>query len=281
MRSNGEGRAATVASRRQTPANIGRRAEPALAAALEARDLAGGYGARPILRGVSLAVAAGEAVALLGRNGCGKSTLLRLLGGVLTPQAGAVTLRGTPLAALPRRAVARTLAVVAQELSVPFAFSVREVVELGRAPYARFLQAPDAADRRAVDRALAATDLIDLAGRTFQQRVAVAMALAQEPRVLLLDEPTVHLDIAHQLGLLSLIRRLCREEGLAVLAAMHDINLACLYFDRFVVLGEGTTLAVGAPAEVLSPELVERAFGTRVVVGRHPCLDVPQVSLLP
>ncbi len=259
-----------------------------MAAALEARDLAGGYGARPILRGVSLAVAAGEAVALLGRNGCGKSTLLRLLGGVLTPQAGAVTLRGTPLAALPRRAVARTLAVVAQELSVPFAFSVREVVELGRAPYARFLQAPDAADRRAVDRALAATDLIDLAGRTFQQlsggeqqRVAVAMALAQEPRVLLLDEPTVHLDIAHQLGLLSLIRRLCREEGLAVLAAMHDINLACLYFDRFVVLGEGTTLAVGAPAEVLSPELVERAFGTRVVVGRHPCLDVPQVSLLP
>ena len=227
-------------------------------------------------------------VALLGRNGCGKSTLIRCLGGALTPRGGAVSLLGEPLAGRSRGEVARTLAVVSQELSVPFAFSVREVVDLGRAPYARFLQSPTQEDRRAVADALAATDLVGLAGRAYQtlsggeqQRVALAMALAQGPMALLLDEPTVHLDIAHQLALLAVLRRLCREQGLAVLAAMHDINLACLYVDRIAVLGEGTLLAAGPPAAVVTPALVERAFGTRVVVTPHPTLGVPQISLLP
>ena len=256
--------------------------------ALEATNLACGYGARAVLRGVDIGVGQGEMVALLGRNGCGKSTLIRCLAGVLAPLDGAVSLLGAPLAGRSRRETARTLAVVPQELSVPFAFSVREVVDLGRAPYARFLQQPDAEDRRAVEDALAATDLAALAGRIYQtlsggeqQRTALAMALAQRPRALLLDEPTVHLDIAHQLALLGVLRRLCREEGLAVLAAMHDINLSCLYFDRMAVLGEGTLLASGSPAAVVTPALVERAFGTPVVVTSHPTLDTPQVSLLP
>jgi iron complex transport system ATP-binding protein len=256
--------------------------------ALEAKALSCGYDGHAVLRGVDVAVATGEMVALLGRNGCGKSTLIRCLGGVLAPLEGSVSLLGAPLAGLARRDVARTLAVVPQELSVPFAFSVREVVELGRAPYARFLQPPGPADRRAVDDALAVADLVGLADRPYQQvsggeqqRVALAMALAQEARVLLLDEPTVHLDIAHQVALLSVLRRLCRERGLAVLAAMHDINLSCLYFDRIAVLGEGALLAAGPPAAVVTPDLVERAFDTRVVVTSHPTLGVPQVSLLP
>lgn len=256
--------------------------------ALAAHALSCGYDERPVLANVSLSLAAGEMVALLGRNGCGKSTLLRCLGGVLSPQSGTVELCGRPLARLPRREVARLLAVVAQELHVPFAFSVREVVALGRAPYARFMQPPGADDRAAVERALAAADLLALAARPFnqlsggeQQRAAVAMALAQQPRVLLLDEPTVHLDIAHQMALLALVRDLCRAQGLAVLAAMHDINLACLYFDRLLVLGEGTLLAAGTPENIVTPDLVERAFGTHVAVGRHPNLPVPQVSLLP
>lgn len=264
------------------PATIG------TAAALAADKIACGYGARTVLSAVSLRLAPGEMVALLGRNGCGKSTLLRCLSGVLAPSAGTVTLDGVPLTRAPRRDVARTLAVVPQELRVPFAFSVREVVELGRAPYARFLQPPGESDRRAVDDALAAADLLELADRTFQQlsggeqqRTAVAMALAQEPRVLLLDEPTVHLDIAHQIGILALMRGLCVERGLAVLAAMHDINLACLYFDRLLILGEGALLASGTPDAIVAPALIERAFGTRVAVGRHPYLDVPQVSLWP
>jgi iron complex transport system ATP-binding protein len=132
------------------------------------------------------------------------------------------------------------------------------------------------------------TDLLGLADRSFQQlsggerqRVAVALALAQEPTVLLLDEPTVHLDIAHQMAILALARRLCATRGLTVLAAMHDINLACLYFDRLLVMHDGRILASGPPGAVLSAVLVEQAFGARVAVGRHPTMDVPQVSLLP
>jgi iron complex transport system ATP-binding protein len=177
---------------------------------------------------------------------------------------------------------------VPQELHVPFAFSVREVVELGRAPYAQALQGLHATDRHAVEEALAVTDLLELADRPYQQlsggeqqRVAIALALAQEPAVLLLDEPTVHLDITHQMAVLSLTRRLCATRGLAALAAMHDINLSCLYFDRLLVMAGGGILAAGPPNEVLSPTLVEQAFGARVALVRHPTLDVPQVSLLP
>jgi iron complex transport system ATP-binding protein len=250
--------------------------------------LAGGYGAEVVVRGVDLCLERGETTALLGRNGCGKSTLLRLLAGALPPKGGAVLLEGKPLEGWPRRARAQRLAVVPQELHVPFAFSVREVVELGRAPYAQTLQGLHAKDRRAVDEALAATDLLELADRPYQQlsggeqqRVALALALAQEPLVLLLDEPTVHLDIAHQMAVLALARRLCAAQGLAVLAAMHDINLSCLYFDRLLVMAAGGILASGPPGAVLSPALVEQAFGARVAVARHPLLDVPQVSLLP
>ncbi|HWE60364.1 MAG TPA: heme ABC transporter ATP-binding protein [Chloroflexota bacterium] len=255
---------------------------------LAAERLACGYGSQPVLQGIDLRLAPGEMVALLGRNGSGKSTLLRCLGGALPPLAGQVWLQGVPLSRLSRRETARLMAVVPQEMRVPFAFSVREVVDLGRAPHAHFLQPPTPRDRQVVDRALAATDLTHLADRSFQQvsggeqqRVALAMALAQEPRLLLLDEPTVHLDVAHQIALLRMVRRLCREQGLSVLAAMHDINLTALYFDRLLVMGEGRLLAGGDAAEVITPALIERAFGTRVVVTRHPALDVPQVSLLP
>lgn len=255
---------------------------------LAAECLVCGYGDHIVLCGVNLRLAAGEMVALLGRNGCGKSTLLRCLGGALPALGGEIVLGGVPLRLLPRRAAARAMAVVPQEMRVPFAFTVREVVELGRAPYARFLAPPDAADRRAVAEALAAADLAGLADRTFQQlsggeqqRVALAVALAQEPAVLLLDEPTVHLDLAHQMALLDLARRHCAGRGLAVLAAMHDINLAALYFDRLLVLGEGGVLAAGVPQAVITEPLIERAFGTRVLVRPHPAIGVPQISLLP
>lgn len=255
---------------------------------LAARGLACGYGSSPVLRAVDLDLRPGEMVALLGRNGSGKSTLLRCLAAVLPALAGEVTIDTVPLQRMGRRALARLLAVVPQDLHVPFPFSVREVVELGRTPYARFLALPTAEDARAVQTALQATDLHDLADRSFQQlsggeqqRVALAMALAQEPHVLLLDEPTVHLDLAHQAALLALVRKLCATQGLAVLAAIHDINLAALYFDRLLVLAEGGLLVSGTPWEVVTAELVERTFGARVAVSRHPTLDAPQISLLP
>jgi iron complex transport system ATP-binding protein len=227
-------------------------------------------------------------VALLGRNGCGKSTLLRCLAGIVPATTGTVTLGGNPVASHNRRALAKRLAVVAQELLVPFAFSVREVVELGRTPYARFLALPSIDDHRAVQAALKACDLDGLANSTFQQlsggeqqRVALAMALAQEPEVLLLDEPTMHLDLAHQISLLALVRRLCAERGMAVLAAMHDINLSALFFDHVLVLDGGTMVASGDPRDVITAPLVAQVFGSRVAVFPHPILGVPQIVLLP
>ncbi len=264
------------------------RPRPDSSALLAARNLSFSYGDKPVLRGVNLDVHPGEMVAVLGRNGCGKSTLLRLLAGGLEPRAGAVLLDGKDLTSYSRRAAARLLAVASQELAIPFALSVRAIVDLGRTPYTRFLVSSGPEDLRAVDEALTATDLQALADQLFmrisggeQQRAALAMALAQEPRVLLLDEPTVHLDIAHQMSVLALVKRLCTERGLAVLAAMHDINLTCLYADRLIVLASGEILAEGAPHDVVTPEIIARAFGARVVVTRHPTLDLPQTALLP
>jgi iron complex transport system ATP-binding protein len=255
---------------------------------LEAAGLTCGYGATTVLREINLTLRRGEMVALLGRNGCGKSTLIRCLGGVLAPLAGAVTIDGTLVARYERRALARRLAVVAQELHVPFPFSVREVVELGRAPHSRFLAPSSLKDRRAVDLAIHTCDLTDLTDSTFQQlsggeqqRVALAMALAQDPDVLLMDEPTVHLDLAHQGSALALVRRLCAERGLTVLAAMHDINLSALYFDRITVLGGGSVVASGTPEEVITAPLIESTFGTAVSITKHPTLGVPQVLLIP
>jgi iron complex transport system ATP-binding protein len=255
---------------------------------LEAAGLRCGYGATTVLREINLTLWRGEMVALLGRNGSGKSTLIRCLGGALAPLSGAVSIDGTPVARYHRRALARRLSVVAQELHVPFPFSVREVVELGRAPHARFLAPSSTEDRRAVDLALHTCDLTDLADSTYQQlsggeqqRVALAMALAQEPEILLLDEPTVHLDLAHQGSLLALVRRLCARRGLTVLAAMHDINLSALYFDRLTVLGGGSVVASGTPEEVITASLIEATFGTPVSITKHPTLGVPQVLLMP
>jgi len=255
---------------------------------LAARNLSFSYGQKPVLHGINLAVHPGEMVALLGRNGCGKSTLLRLLAGGLEPRDGTVLLDGKDLSSYSRRAAARLLAVASQELTIPFALSVRAIVDLGRTPYTRFLVSSSQEDLRAVDEALRATDLGTLADELFlhisggeQQRTALAMALAQEPRVLLLDEPTVHLDIAHQMSVLALVKRLCAERGLAVVAAMHDINLTCLYADRLIVLAGGEILAEGTPHEVVTPQIIQRAFGARVAVTRHPTLDLPQTALLP
>jgi iron complex transport system ATP-binding protein len=258
------------------------------ASVLEARGLSCGYGDQIVLADVDIQLIRGETVAVLGRNGSGKSTLLRALAGALPPLAGCVIIGGVRVSDHDRRALARRLAVVSQALQVPFAFSVREVVELGRAPYARFLAPSSAKDERAVRTALDLCDLDTLEDRTFQhlsggeqQRVALAMALAQEPEILLLDEPTMHLDLAHQMSFLALVRRLSAERGLAVMAAMHDINLSALYFDRLLVLGEGALAASGTPAEVVSAALVEHAFGTRVAVHPHPTAAVPQIVLLP
>jgi iron complex transport system ATP-binding protein len=228
-----------------------------------------------VLRGVDLAVAPGEMVALLGANGSGKTTLLRLVSGALQPTAGLVEMAGRPVREWGRAALARRVAVLPQQLDLPEGFRAAELVEMGRAPHATRLFGSTADDERAVHRALVDADAVDLANRFphelsggERQRVLVAMALAQEPELLLLDEPTLHMDLSHQVALLRAMRRLRAERGLTVLAVLHDLNLAAAFAPRVIVLHEGRVAADGAPYEVLTPALVEQVFGVRVQLAR-------------
>ncbi len=236
--------------------------------ALVARGIVAGYGARPVLRGVDVELAGGAVVAILGPNGAGKSTLLRALAGMLAPSSGEVLLDGVPVATLSRAAIARRIAVVPQVLELLFPFTVREIVGLGRTAHLGWLGTPSPTDRAAVDRALAELELEPLAGRRIdtlsggeRQRAVLAMALAQEADVLLLDEPTVHLDPTHQRATLVLLRDLARHRSLAVAAVLHDLNLAAAGADRVVLLVAGRVAAEGAPSDVLRQDTLDAAFG--------------------
>ncbi len=240
---------------------------------LDIQSITFGYHRQPLLYGMHLQVRPGEMVGLLGPNGSGKTTLLRLISGVLRPQQGTIMLDGRDARAWGRREMARRVAVVPQEMHVPFAFTVEELVSLGRTPYTSLLGSPTKEDQRIVQNALQSADIESLAGRIFnelsggeRQRVMVAMALAQRPSLLLLDEPTSHLDIKYQIELLELVQRLNRETGVTVIAAMHDLNLAARYFPRLVLFQRGV-VADATPAEVLEPHLLRRVYGINVQVG--------------
>ena len=256
---------------------------------LEANQIDFSYNGHLTLDKVNVQLKPGECVALLGPNGSGKTTLLKTLCGIFSPRAGRILWNGGNLATMNRREIAQRIALVPQELSVPFAFTVREMVTLGRTPYVRPLFGETTRDHSAVDRALEMTETRAFAERLFselsggeQQRVVIAMALAQEPQVLLLDEPTVHLDINHQIQVLELVRKLNRDCGLTVLATMHDMNLSSLYFDRLILLRGGKIITQGKPRDVLSQEQVRSVFGADVLVQSHPThAHLPHIVLLP
>jgi len=222
----------------------------------------------PVLRGVDFDLHAGEMTALVGPNGSGKSTLLKILAGLLAPDAGAVRLEGEELAGLSRREVARRVAVVPQETQISLSFTVGEMVLMGRSPYIGYLgieaDADVAASRDAMERAdvwqFRDRLVWDLSGGE-KQRAVIARALAQEPRVMLLDEPTTFLDLRHQVEVYAIVSGLVRGSGLAVLVVGHDINMAARHCERVVMLSGGSVRADGAPAEVLTPELIQEVFG--------------------
>jgi iron complex transport system ATP-binding protein len=229
-----------------------------------------------VLRGIDLVARSGEVVAIVGPNGAGKSTLLRALAGLLPPHEGRVTLDGHEIASLDRAQVARRIAVVPQVFDTLFPFTVREIVALGRTPWLGPLGTLRRDDARAVTRALDDVDAGALAERRIdrvsggeRQRAVLAMALAQEADVLLLDEPTVHLDPAHQRSLLDLIVRLARERGLVVLAVLHDLNLASAMANRFVVLRDGAIAFDGTPTQALTRSLLRDVFGAGLDVVMH------------
>ena len=251
---------------------------------LEIQDLWADYGGAPVLRGVSLQVAAGEVVGLVGPNGSGKTTLVRAVTRLIPLRSGEVRLLGGDCRALTSAALARRVAVVPQNPSLPEGFTVLEIVLMGRTPHLGLLQSEGPSDLAAARRALVQTDITALGSRFARQlsggerqQVVIARALAQEAPVLLLDEPTSHLDIGHQAAVMSLVRRLSRERRLTVLATIHDLTLAALYCDRLVLLDGGAVVAEGAPDAVLRPEVIARTYGTEVSVLRHPASGRPVV----
>ncbi|MEE8618865.1 MAG: heme ABC transporter ATP-binding protein [Dehalococcoidales bacterium] len=241
-----------------------------------------------VLHDINLSIRAGEMVGLLGPNGSGKTTLIKLVSGILKPGQGEIRLDGSSLSRLSRKSVARSLAVVPQQFHIPFAFTVGEVVMLGRIPFLKAFAEESKVDSQFVANALELVGISELKERRFdelsggeRQKVILAMALAQQPRLLLLDEPIVHLDIAHQVEILELVKRLNMEQGLTVIGAMHDLNLAALYFDRLILLKEGRIWADGVPAQVLTEDIIRNVFSASVRVEPHPVTGVPHIVVMP
>ena len=246
---------------------------------LEVRDLRFAYRERPVLSGVTFSIAAREVVGLVGPNGSGKSTLLRLALGLLAAQRGELRVVDQPVAAMSRKALARHTAFVPQDTVMEIAFTVRDVVAMGRHPHLGRFQPQTEADAAAIHWALGATATLALADRTLQelsggerQRVILARALAQQATVLLLDEPTANLDVAHQLEMLMLVREVVQEDRCA-LVAIHDLALAARFCDRIVMLSEGTVAALGTPREVITEARLARYFRIQASVRWDPELD--------
>ena len=239
-----------------------------MTAAIELADVSAAYRGRPALRSIDLEVRAGERVAIVGPNGAGKSTLLRVVAGTLVPSRGIVSLFGDRVAGLDRLSVARRVAVVPQGATIPFATRVEEVVGLGRLPHEDPFRGHRPADRAAVTAAIDRVGLGQLIGRDARelslgerQLVLLALAVAQAAPLMLLDEPTVHLDLRHQVETMELLVDLNEHDAVTVVAVLHDLGLAAHFFDRLVVLDRGAIVADGPPAEALSAERIRTVFG--------------------
>jgi iron complex transport system ATP-binding protein len=244
---------------------------------IEVERLTVAYRGRAVLRDVQLSIRTGERVALIGPNGAGKSTLLRAITGLTAPTVGRVVVDGASTADLDHAAIARRIAVVPQQATLPFATRVEEVVALGRLPHEDPIRGARPADRAAVAAAIERVGVGHLLGRDARelslgerQLVLLALAVAQAAPVLVLDEPTVHLDLRHQVGTMDLIVDLNERDRTTIVAVLHDLGLAALFFPRLVLLDAGRVVADGSPADVLTPERIRDVFGVDPAIVRLP-----------
>ena len=256
-----------------------------MAARLDVQDLTFAYRDQPVLERVSFALSPGELVGLVGPNGSGKSTLLRLILGVFPADRGRMLLDGAPIRSLARKAIARHIAFVPQDTAIDAAFTARDIVAMGRNPYLGRFQPETSDDRAAIDWALDATSTQHLAARFVQelsggerQRVMLARALAQQAPILLLDEPTANLDVAHQLDVLTQVQAVARDNRCALIA-LHDLTLAARFCDRILMLSEGRLVAQGKPEDVITEELLAAYFHIRAKVRWEP--DIGGLVALP
>jgi iron complex transport system ATP-binding protein len=251
---------------------------------LRADGLSLGYDGRRVVEGLDVALPDGRVTVIVGPNACGKSTLLRAFARLLKPEQGVATLDGTDVHRYPSRQLARLLGLLPQQPVAPEGITVADLVGRGRFPRQGLFRQWTADDDRAVSEALAATDTAGIAARRVEelsggqrQRVWIAMALAQQTDVLLLDEPTTFLDVTHQIEVLDLLHELNRRQGTTVVMVLHDLNLAARYADHLVVMSEGRIVAEGAPAEVITPSIVREAFGLEALVVPDPVSASPMV----
>ncbi|MFC8825571.1 ABC transporter ATP-binding protein [Streptomyces sp. NPDC057137] len=251
---------------------------------LTARELTLAYDDRTVVHDLELAVPDGRVTVIVGPNACGKSTTLRALGRLLKPKSGSVLLDGEELARIPTRKIAQSIGLLPQSPSAPEAITVADLVSRGRQPHQHWWQQWSEEDERAVTEAMARTDVTELAERSVdelsggqRQRVWIAMALAQETDLLLLDEPTTFLDIAHQVEVLDLVRRLNHDQGRTVVIVLHDLNQAARYADHLVAMKEGRIVAEGHPGEIVTAELVREVFALESVVVPDPVTGSPLV----
>jgi iron complex transport system ATP-binding protein len=252
-----------------------------------AKNICFRYEAKPVLEEVSFALEAAQIVAMIGPNGSGKTTLLKMLNATLFPNSGQVLIEGQDTRHWPRQAIARTVAIVPQESPAIFPFFAEEIVLMGRFPYLRSLAFEDKKDYWIVQDVMARTDSLSFAHRRFnelsageRQRVLIARALAQEPKILLLDESTVFLDLKHQAQFLSLLRELSRKQHLTVVFVTHDLNLAAQNADQLLLLYNGKKYAIGTPADILTAQNIKEVYDVDVGIDPNPHNGSPRVTLM-
>ncbi len=255
---------------------------------LVAKDLCHAYGRGPVLDSVTFSVYEGEFFIIIGPNGSGKTTLVKAISGALRPQKGEIEILGRSIQNTSRKVLARNVAVVPQIPPADVPFTSAEVVLMGRSPHLGLLAVEKREDLELAERAMSFTNVQHLAGRRLdqlsageRQRVLIARAICQQPRIIVLDEPTAPLDLAHQIQVMDLLERLRNEEGVTIIMVSHDLNLAAMYANRLLLLKDGGVISLGQPAEVLTFETLEQAYGCVLLVDENPVKKVPRVTLVP
>ncbi|GLX69480.1 ABC transporter ATP-binding protein [Paenibacillus glycanilyticus] len=251
---------------------------------LEAKGISLSYGGASIFEQLNIAIPDGKITVLVGSNGCGKSTLLRALSKLLKPTAGEVTLSGKNLSSIPAKTAAKQLALLPQGPIAPEGLTVLQLVKQGRYPYQSWLQQWSKEDEEAVQSALSATGIVELAERSVlslsggqRQRAWIAMTLAQQTGIILLDEPTTYLDLTHQIEVLDLLQEMNERDSRTIVMVLHDINLACRYADHIVAVKNGTIYAQGAPKEIVNAAMIEDVFHLKSDVISDPLYGTPMI----
>lgn len=256
--------------------------------AVDIKNISYYYGDNPVLKNLSFSVREGDFFIIIGPNGSGKTTLMNAISGILNCKEGRVEIFGRSIQSYNRRDLAKTIAFVPQMFPVDFPFSVTEMVLMGRSPHLGMLGLEKEEDFKLANQAMNFTEVKDLAHRKLnqlsggeRQRVFIARAICQEPRVILLDEPTASLDLAHQIKIMDLMDRLKREKGMTIIMVSHDLNLAAMYGDRLLLLNKGQAVSLGLPQEVLTLQRLEETYGCRLLVNESPLGEFPHITLVP